>query len=97
MRRAAQLKSATPIPILHNQYSNHKNLGNVAQAVAMKTVFHIHYNPRLSQSEFIIPYWKFMRSLNKPFSIGMRFRMRYESEDASERRLTWCNSYIYLL
>jgi hypothetical protein len=28
-----------------------------------------------------------MRSFNQPFSAGMRFRMMYESEDASERRL----------
>ncbi|XP_062217230.1 auxin response factor 2-like [Phragmites australis] len=88
MRRAAQLKNVIPIPALHNQCSNHRNLGNVAQAVAMKSVFHIYYNPRLSQSEFIIPYWKFMRSFNQPFSVGMGFRMRYESEDASERRCT---------
>ncbi|KAL6614760.1 hypothetical protein ACP70R_037030 [Stipagrostis hirtigluma subsp. patula] len=88
VRRAAQLKNVSPFPALHNQYSNHRNLGNVAQAVAMKSVFHIYYNPRLTQSEFIIPYWMFMRSFNQPFSAGMRFRLRYESEDASERRCT---------
>ncbi|RLN24097.1 auxin response factor 2-like [Panicum miliaceum] len=88
VRRAAQLKNVNLIPALHNQCSNHRNLGNVTQAVAMRTVFHICYNPRLSQSEFIVPYWKFMRSFNQPFSVGMRCRMRYESDDASERRCT---------
>ncbi|TVU35601.1 hypothetical protein EJB05_17499 [Eragrostis curvula] len=88
VRRADQLKNTPPTPALHNQCSGHRNLENVARAVAMKTVFHIYYNPRLSQSEFIIPYWKFMRSFNQPFSAGMRFRMMYENEDASERRCT---------
>ncbi|XP_039809970.1 auxin response factor 2-like isoform X2 [Panicum virgatum] len=76
VRRAAQLKNVNLIPALHNQCSNHRNLGNVTQAVALRTVFHICYNPRLSQSEFIVPYWKFMRSFNQPFSVGMRCRMR---------------------
>ncbi|KAJ1284707.1 hypothetical protein BS78_03G225900 [Paspalum vaginatum] len=94
VRRAAQLKNITLIPAVHNQSSNHTNLVNVAQAVAMRTVFHIYYNPRLSQSEFIIPYWKFMRSFNQLFCAGMRCRMRYESDDASERRLLWCTGII---
>ncbi|ONM39459.1 Auxin response factor 3 [Zea mays] len=88
VRRAAQLKIVTPIPAPHNQCSSNSNLGNVAQAVATKTVFHIYYNPRLTQSEFIVPYWKFTRSFNQPISVGMRCRMRYESDDASERRCT---------
>ncbi|KAK3161532.1 hypothetical protein QOZ80_1BG0078280 [Eleusine coracana subsp. coracana] len=86
VRRAAQLKNIPPAPALQNQCSGTRNLENVAGAVAMKTIFHIYYNPRLSQSEFIIPYWKFIRSFNQPFSAGMRFRMMYASEDASERR-----------
>ncbi|KAK3165033.1 hypothetical protein QOZ80_1AG0028060 [Eleusine coracana subsp. coracana] len=86
VRRAAQLKNIPPAPALQNQCSGTRNLENVAGAVAMRTIFHIYYNPRLSQSEFVIPYWKFIRSFNQPFSAGMRFRMMYASEDASERR-----------
>jgi auxin response factor len=37
-----------------------------------------------------------MRSFNQPFSVGMRCRMRYESDDASERRLLAVDSNIYL-
>uniref|UniRef100_A0A0E0JM84 Auxin response factor n=1 Tax=Oryza punctata TaxID=4537 RepID=A0A0E0JM84_ORYPU len=88
VRRAAQLKNVSPFPALHNQISNTSSLSEVAHAVAVKSIFHIYYNPRLSQSEFIIPYWKFMRSFSQPFSVGMRFKLRYESEDASERRRT---------
>uniref|UniRef100_A0A0E0HIF7 Auxin response factor n=1 Tax=Oryza nivara TaxID=4536 RepID=A0A0E0HIF7_ORYNI len=88
VRRAAQLKNGSAFPALYNQCSNLGTLANVAHAVATESVFNIYYNPRLSQSEFIVPYWKFMKSLSQPFSVGLRFKMRYESEDASERRYT---------
>uniref|UniRef100_A0A0D3GAT4 Auxin response factor n=1 Tax=Oryza barthii TaxID=65489 RepID=A0A0D3GAT4_9ORYZ len=88
VRRAAQLKNGSAFPALYNQCSNLGTLANVAHAVATESVFNIYYNPRLSQSEFIVPYWKFMKSLSQPFSVGLRFKMRYESEDATERRYT---------
>nr|CAB3460728.1 unnamed protein product [Digitaria exilis] len=88
VRRAAQLKNASAFPALYNQCSNLGSLANVAHAVATKGVFHIYYNPRLSQSEFIIPYSKFLKSFTQPFSVGLRFKMRYESDDATERRYT---------
>ncbi|CAN6332012.1 unnamed protein product [Urochloa humidicola] len=88
VRRAAQLKNGSAFPELYNQCSNLGSLANVAHAVATKSVFHIYYNPRLSQSEFIIPYSKFMKSFSQPFSAGLRFKMRYESDDATERRYT---------
>ncbi|KAL6610780.1 hypothetical protein ACP70R_040749 [Stipagrostis hirtigluma subsp. patula] len=88
VRRAAQLKNGSAFPALYNQCSNLGTLANVAHAVATKSVFHIYYNPRISQSEFILPYSMFMKSLSRPFSAGMRFKMRYESEDATERRYT---------
>ncbi|XP_051225353.1 auxin response factor 2 [Lolium perenne] len=88
VRRAAQLKNVSPFPALGNHASGNSSLGNVAHAVATRSIFHIYYNPRLCQYEFIIPYWKFMRSLSQPFSIGMRFKLRCENEDASERRST---------
>ncbi|MFQ6642996.1 hypothetical protein Gotur_017394 [Gossypium turneri] len=41
-----------------------------------------------SSSEFIIPVHKFWKSLDHSFSVGMRFKMRFESEDAAEGRYT---------
>nr|CAD1823774.1 unnamed protein product [Ananas comosus var. bracteatus] len=88
IRRAVQLKTGAPFQALHNQNSCISTLATVASAVSMKSVFHIYYNPRASPSEFIVPYWKFTKSFSHPFAIGMRFKMRYESEDAAERRYT---------
>jgi auxin response factor len=52
------------------------------------------YTNRLSQSEFIVPYWKFTKSFGQPFSVGLRFKMRYESEDSAERRFVCSTCFI---
>ncbi|KAG1367940.1 auxin response factor 15 [Cocos nucifera] len=88
IRRAAQLKNGTPFSAPCSQSLDLGKLAAVANAVSTKSVFHIYYNPRASPSDFIVPYWKFAKSFSNSFSIGMRFKMRYESEDAAERRHT---------
>lgn len=90
IRRAAQLKGMTPFSALGSQSLN-PNISTImamAKAMSTRNVFRINYNPRASSSEFIIPYSKFIKTLNHSFAIGMRFKMRFESEDASERRYT---------
>ncbi|XP_012828877.1 PREDICTED: auxin response factor 3-like [Erythranthe guttata] len=41
---------------------------------------------RAHSSEIIIPYHKFSKSLIHSFSCGIRFKIRFETEDSSERR-----------
>ncbi|KAG5561759.1 hypothetical protein RHGRI_004712 [Rhododendron griersonianum] len=43
---------------------------------------------RASSSEFIIPFCKFSKSLAHSYTVGMRFKMRFEAEDSAERRYT---------
>ncbi|XP_037419385.1 auxin response factor 3-like [Triticum dicoccoides] len=40
---------------------------------------------RPTASEFIVPYWKFLKCLNHPFCIGMRFNIQYRNQDVNER------------
>jgi hypothetical protein len=49
-------------------------------------VWSLNVNARTSPSEFIIPYDQYMESLKHNYSIGMRFRMRFEGEEAPEQR-----------
>jgi len=42
---------------------------------------------RTSPVEFIILYQKYLKSCKQPLSVGMRFKMRFETEDTAERRL----------
>ncbi|KAF8409175.1 hypothetical protein HHK36_005249 [Tetracentron sinense] len=88
IRRAGQVKGGVPFSVLCSQSLNLGTLTTVVNAVSMKSVFHIYHNPRASPSEFIIPFRKFSKSFDHSFSIGMRFKMRFETEDAAERRYT---------
>ncbi|KAF3774242.1 Auxin response factor 2 [Nymphaea thermarum] len=41
-----------------------------------------------SPSEFIVPFAQYMESIKCNYSIGMRFKMRFEGEEAPEQRFT---------
>ncbi|XVF12429.1 hypothetical protein REPUB_Repub08aG0117700 [Reevesia pubescens] len=88
IRRATQMKNGTSFPSLCSQQLNRSTFADVVHAISMKSVFSIYYNPRANSSEFIIPVHKFSKSLDHSFSVGMRFEMRFETEDATERRYT---------
>ncbi|XP_029126023.1 auxin response factor 3 isoform X2 [Cajanus cajan] len=88
IRRAAQLKSGITFSSLPCQQLNLGSLVEVVNALSTRCAFTIHYNPRVSSSEFIIPIHKFLKSLDYSYSVGMRFRMRFETEDTAERRFT---------
>ncbi|KAL6562102.1 Arf GTPase arf3 [Orobanche gracilis] len=86
IRRAAQVKTGATILPQNNQQFKASSLATVVNALSMRTIFDICYNPRARSSEIIVPYHKFSKSLTQPFSCGMRFKIRLETEDSSERR-----------
>ncbi|CAM0882671.1 unnamed protein product [Alopecurus aequalis] len=86
VRRAIQLKNEALFKAFSSNSAKIHTLSSVASSLKHGSVFHICYNPRTAASEFIVPYWKFLKSLNHPFCVGMRFRIQYGSEDVNERR-----------
>ncbi|XP_044497185.1 auxin response factor 3-like isoform X2 [Mangifera indica] len=88
IRRASQVKGSACFPSLCSQQLSHSTITDVVSAISMKRSFSVYYNPRGSASEFIIPVHKFLKSLEHHFSVGMRFKMRFEAEDSAERRCT---------
>ncbi|KAL7211744.1 hypothetical protein ACSBR2_014581 [Camellia fascicularis] len=88
IRRAAQVKSDSTFPALSSQKLNFGSISVVVNAISMRSVFSICYNPRANSSEFIIPFCKFSKSLTNSCTVGMRFKMRFETEDTAERRYT---------
>ncbi|KAF3554309.1 hypothetical protein F2Q69_00017251 [Brassica cretica] len=86
VRRAAQFEGASAFSTQYNQNTNHNNFSVVAHAISSNSAFNIYYNPKGSWSNFIVPAKKFLKIVDYPFCIGMRFKARVESEDASERR-----------
>lgn len=88
IRRASQLKCGGSLSVPSGLHLNPNSFIDVVNAISTKCAFSVCYNPRVSSSEFIIPLNKYLKSLDQFYSVGMRFRMRFESEDAAERRCT---------
>ncbi|XP_021975677.1 auxin response factor 3 [Helianthus annuus] len=85
VRRAVQLKSSYDFPANFARQLNDSNFNTIVKSISQKTVFNVCYNPR-SGSKFIVPYHRFRKSLTNKFSLGTRFNLRFETEDATERR-----------
>ncbi|XP_051125058.1 auxin response factor 3 [Andrographis paniculata] len=85
IRRAVNIKfGATILPPKSHQFAG-SSVAAIVNAISMQTSFSICYNPRARSSEIIIPYHKFSRSILCSLSCGMRFKIRYETDDSSER------------
>ncbi|KAE8023777.1 hypothetical protein FH972_009440 [Carpinus fangiana] len=63
-------------------------LATAWHAVKTGTMFTVYYKPRTSPAEFIVPYDKYVDSVKNNCSIGMRFKMRFEGEEAPEQRFS---------
>ncbi|KAL8460538.1 hypothetical protein ACS0TY_032173 [Phlomoides rotata] len=85
IRRAAEVKIGAAILPPNGQQFNASNIAAVVNAISVRSSFDICYNPRARSSEIIAPYHKFSKSLAQSFSCGMRFKIRFETEDSSER------------
>ncbi|XP_062206896.1 auxin response factor 3-like isoform X2 [Phragmites australis] len=86
VRRAIQLKNEALFQDFSSDSSKRHTLSAIADSLKHRSVFHISYNPRATASEYIIPYRKFMKSLNQPLCIGTRINFQCENEDVNERR-----------
>ncbi|XP_052182981.1 auxin response factor 3-like [Diospyros lotus] len=88
IRRAAQVKSGSTFPAVSNQKMNVGTISAVVNAISTRSIFSVYYNPRAGMSDFIIPLCKFSKSLTHSFTVGMRFKMHFETEDSADRRHT---------
>ncbi|KAF8648651.1 hypothetical protein HU200_064699 [Digitaria exilis] len=88
VRRAMRQLSNVPSSVISSQSMHLGVLATAWHAIKTKSMFTVYYKPRTSPSEFIIPCDQYMESLKNNYSIGMRFRMRFEGEEAPEQRFT---------
>ncbi|XP_058089474.1 auxin response factor 7-like [Magnolia sinica] len=63
-------------------------LATASHAISTGTLSSVFYKPRTSQSEFIISVNKYLEARSHKLSVGMRFKMRFEGEEAPERRFS---------
>ncbi|KAI3867340.1 hypothetical protein MKW98_001774 [Papaver atlanticum] len=86
VRRHARQQSNMPSSVISSQSMHLGVLATASHAVSTKTLFIVYNKPRTSQ--FIIGLNKYLESLKNGFSVGMRFKMRFEGEDSPERRFS---------
>ncbi|KDP28473.1 hypothetical protein JCGZ_14244 [Jatropha curcas] len=86
VRRLARQQSPMPSSVISSQSMHLGVLATASHAVTTQTLFVVYYKPRTSQ--FIIGLNKYLAAVNHGFSVGMRFKMRFEGEESPERRFT---------
>ncbi|KAI5422041.1 auxin response factor 18 isoform X2 [Lathyrus oleraceus] len=87
VRRMAKQLNPMPSSVISSQSMHLGVLATASHAVMTRTLFVVYYKPRTSQ--FIVGLNKYLEAVNNSkFSVGMRFKMRFEGEDAPERRFS---------
>ncbi|XP_019169965.1 PREDICTED: auxin response factor 9-like isoform X2 [Ipomoea nil] len=84
VRRLATQQSSMPSSVISSQSMHLGVLATASHAVTTQTLFVVYYKPRTSQ--FIIGLDRYEEAINRGFSVGMRFKMRFEVEDSPDRR-----------
>uniref|UniRef100_M1BAY6 Auxin response factor n=1 Tax=Solanum tuberosum TaxID=4113 RepID=M1BAY6_SOLTU len=98
IRRANRPQTVMPSSVLSSDSMHIGLLAAAAHAAATNSRFTIFYNPRASPSEFVIPLAKYAKAVyHTRISVGMRFRMLFETEESSVRSdldpVRWPNSH----
>lgn len=86
IRRASRQQPALSSSVLSSDSMHIGILAAAAHAAANNSPFTIFYNPRASPSEFVIPLAKYNKAMYTQVSLGMRFRMMFETEESGVRR-----------
>ncbi|GAB2218864.1 hypothetical protein Droror1_Dr00002096 [Drosera rotundifolia] len=87
IRRATRPQNVMPSSVLSSDSMHIGLLAAAAHAHATNSCFTVFYNPRASPSEFVIPLSKYAKAVyHTRMSVGMRFRMLFETEESSVRR-----------
>ncbi|KAF5738333.1 Auxin response factor 6 isoform 1 [Tripterygium wilfordii] len=87
IRRANRPQTVIPSSVLSSNSMHLGLLAAAAHAATTNSRFSIFYNPRASPLEFVIPLAKYVKAVyHTRVSVGMRFRMLFETEESSVRR-----------
>ncbi|KAK9074841.1 hypothetical protein SSX86_003160 [Deinandra increscens subsp. villosa] len=87
IRRANRPQTVLPSSVISSDSMHIGLLAAAAHAASTNSCFTIFYNPRASPSEFVIPLSKYVKAVyHTKLSVGMRFRMLFETEESSVRR-----------
>ncbi|KAM0859247.1 hypothetical protein ACQ4PT_047321 [Festuca glaucescens] len=88
VRRAMRQQANIPSSVISSHSMHLGVLATAWHAVNTGSMFTVYYKPRTSPAEFVVPCDWYYESLNRNHSIGMRFKMRFEGEEAAEQRFS---------
>ncbi|KAI4380238.1 hypothetical protein MLD38_006453 [Melastoma candidum] len=87
IRRANRQPTNLSSSVLSSDSMHIGILAAAAHAAANNSPFTVFYNPRASPSEFVIPLARYYKAVySNQISLGMRFRMLFETEESGTRR-----------
>ncbi|CAN0913860.1 Auxin response factor 8 [Linum grandiflorum] len=87
IRRAIRPQTVMPSSVLSSDSMHIGLLAAAAHAAATNSCFTVFFNPRASPCEFVISLSKYVKAVyHTRVSVGMRFRMLFETEESSVRR-----------
>lgn len=87
IRRANRQPANLSSSVLSSDSMHIGILAAAAHAAANNSPFTVFYNPRASPSEFVIPLARYYKAVcSNQISLGMRFRMMFETEESGTRR-----------
>ncbi|XP_057545572.1 auxin response factor 19-like isoform X1 [Amaranthus tricolor] len=86
IRRANRQQPALASSVISSDSMHIGILAAAAHAASNNSPFTIFYNPRASPAEFVVPLAKYNKALYSQVSLGMRFRMMFETEECGVRR-----------
>ncbi|XP_073115853.1 auxin response factor 7 isoform X1 [Elaeis guineensis] len=88
VRRLMRQLNNMPSSVISSHSMHLGVLATASHAISTGTLFSVFYKPRTSRSEFIISVNKYLEAKNHKLSVGMRFKMRFEGDEAPERRFS---------
>ncbi|XP_051216899.1 auxin response factor 7 [Lolium perenne] len=88
VRRLMRQLNNMPSSVISSHSMHLGVLATASHAISTGTLFSVFYKPRTSRSEFVVSVNKYLEAKNNKMSVGMRFKMRFEGDEAPERRFS---------
>ncbi|WOL02210.1 auxin response factor 11-like [Canna indica] len=86
VRRFVRQQTTIPASVISSQSMHLGVLATASHAITTHTLFTVYYKPRTSQ--YIVNANKYLQGLKVGYTLGTRFKMRFEGEDVPEKRFS---------
>ncbi|KAI5056269.1 hypothetical protein GOP47_0028087 [Adiantum capillus-veneris] len=86
--RRAKRPPNVPQAVMSGESMHMGVVATALHALGTRTMFSVFFKPRISCCSFLVPVEKFAKAMSVSLSVGMRFKMQFEAEDASDRSFT---------